>query len=254
MDRKIRIGAVSYLNTKPLIYGLSRLPIKDEISLICDYPAQIASKLKNDEIDIGLIPVAVINQLNQYHIIGSHCIACNGPVHSVAIFSEKPLNEITTILMDYQSRTSVMLARILLKEFWKLSPEFVETSGEDFKNLIKDNVAGIVIGDRALEQNKKSTFIYDLGEAWLSYTGLPFVFAAWVSNKKIPVSFIKKFEEANQFGLNELEKVIALEKYPPDDLLEYYTKYIKYNLDDLKLKGLNLFLKKLENFNTKGLL
>lgn len=253
MDRKIRIGAVSYLNTKPLIYGLSRLPIKDEIILISDYPANIASKLQNDEIDIGLIPVAAINKLKEHHIIGSHCIGCDGPVHSVAIFSECPISEVKTILLDYQSRTSVMLAKILIGEYWNITPEFRETNSEHFRDQIKGNVAAVIIGDRALEQKKHSKYMYDLGEAWLAYTGLPFVFAVWVSNKPIDKTFIKKFDDANQLGLNEIAKVISLEKNAPEDLFEYYTKYIQYKFDENKKRGLDLFLKKLQSFNTKVL-
>jgi len=87
LDRKIRIGAVSYLNTKPLIYGLSRHPVAAEIELIVDYPAHIARMLMQGQIDVGLVPVAIIPELEESHIITDYCIGCNGAVDSVSLFS-----------------------------------------------------------------------------------------------------------------------------------------------------------------------
>ena len=250
MDRKIRIGAVSYLNTKPLIYGLSQHPMQQEIELMVDYPSHIASMLLNNQIDVGLVPVAIIPKLQEAHIITDYCIGCNGAVDSVAIFSEQPLEQIHTILLDYQSRTSVMLTRILMQEYWKQSVTWQDTSGEAYLHQIKEGVAGVVIGDRAFEQKKHSAFKYDLGAAWKAHTGLPFVFAAWVANKSLPASFIQSFNEANAIGLNNLEAVVAQESYNHEALMHYYTQNISYNLDDAKRKGLSLFLEKLALLNT----
>ncbi len=149
LDRKIRVGAVSYLNTKPLLYGIENSPVINEISLVTEYPARIADKLLNDEIDIGLVPVSMIPQMKEYHVNTRYCIGCDGPVASVCLFSESPLEEIKTVLLDYQSRTSVALARILFKKHWKQNPRF-EDAGPDFINEIGDTTAAIVIGDRAL--------------------------------------------------------------------------------------------------------
>ena len=180
---KIKVGIVNYLNTRPLLYGIDRSPVKDRIELDGDYPANLAKKLLSGEIDLGLVPVAVLPALKEYHIITDYCIGCDGPVASVCIFSDVPLEEATEVLMDYQSRTSVALANVLLREYWKLDVPRVDTR-DDYRDRIKGRTAGLVIGDRALEQRRISPFIYDLGDAWKKHTGLPFVFAAWISNKK----------------------------------------------------------------------
>ena len=158
------------------------------------------------------------------------------------------MDEIKKIYLDYQSRTSVALAKILLKSYWKISPELVEAT-PGYINDISGTTAGIVIGDRALEQRKKSTYIYDLAEGWIEMTGLPFVFAAWVANKKLPEDFIKLFNEANKKGIENLPAVIAQNSFPQYDLYSYYMQNISYNLDEEKKKGLELFLEMLEKWS-----
>src|SRR6186713_1284881 len=98
LDRKIRVGAVSYLNTKPLLYGIRRSPAMQDIRLIIDYPSRIADMLLNDEIDMGLVPVAIIPRMKEYHINGEICIGCNGPVASVCIFSETPIDQVEKVI------------------------------------------------------------------------------------------------------------------------------------------------------------
>ena len=232
---------MSYLNTKPLLYGIENSPIIDEITLITEYPSRIADKLLADEIDIGLVPVAIIPQMKEFHMNTQFCIGCNGPVASVCLFSEVPIGEVKKVIMDYQSRTSVALAKILLKEYWNLQPVF-EQAGPDFLDQISGNTAAVVIGDRALRQRFVSTHFYDLGEAWKQMTGLPFVFAAWVSNKSLDPSWIKRFDQANAFGIQHISKVIEKIENPVFDLHEYYSRYLSYELDEEKKKGLNLFL------------
>lgn len=244
MQRKVRVGAVSYLNTKPLIYGIEKGMIKDEAELIIDYPSKIASMLLEDKIDVGLVPVAIIPQMKEHYIISDYCIGSVGVVASVCLFSEVPLPDIKTVLLDYQSRTSVALLKVLIKEYWKIDVEFEDTSG-DYQSKISGTTAGLVIGDRALEQRKKSPYIFDLGEEWENFTGLPFVFAAWISNKKLDENFIKHFNEANAFGLNKIEEVVKRNPFPVYDLHTYYKECISFDLDENKKKGLELFLGKL---------
>ena len=244
LERKIRVGAVSYLNTKPLLRGIQDSAIIQEIELHIDYPSRVASMLLEDKIDIGLVPVAIIPFLKEYHIDSNFCISCDGPVASVCLFSERPLGNVKRVLLDYQSRTSVQLVKVLLKEYWKLTPELVDAK-EDFRGEIKGDTAAVVIGDRSLEQRKISPYIYDLGEAWKNMTGLPFVFAAWISNKKMPEGFIKRFDNANAEGINNLGPLLKELRFDAFDLKEYYTRYIQYNLDEAKRKGLALFLSKL---------
>jgi chorismate dehydratase len=136
--KKIRAGAVSYLNTRPLLYGIRHHSISNQVDLIEDYPSRIAQLLIEDKIDLGLIPVAAIPQLREHHIISKYCIGADGPVASVCIFSDVPIEEVKTIYLDYQSKTSVSLARILLRDYWKKEVEFIATKNEDFRDLIKE--------------------------------------------------------------------------------------------------------------------
>ncbi|HVG40421.1 MAG TPA: menaquinone biosynthesis protein [Chitinophagaceae bacterium] len=246
--KKIKVAAVSYLNTKPLLYGINHHPVLNEIHLTENYPAIIAQLLVEDKIDMGLIPVAIIHKLKEWHIVGDYCIGSDGPVASVCIFSEMPMDEIKKIYLDYQSKTSVKLAQILIKEYWKKEVEWMDATGEDYRKEIIGTTAGVVIGDRALEQRLKSSYIYDLGEAWKHYTGLPFVFAAWISNKQLPLEFIGKFNEANAMGLQQISKVIIENPFSAYDLDTYYTQNISYELTDKKKEGLEVFLNAMEQF------
>lgn len=234
------------MNTKPLIYGIEKGMLKDEVELIIDYPSKIAIMLLDDQIDVGLVPVAIVPELKEHHIISDYCIGSVGDVASVCLFSEVPLREIKKVLLDYQSRTSVALLKVLIKEFWKLEVEFENTTG-NYQSQIGGTTAGLVIGDRALQQRKISSYVYDLGEEWMKFTGLPFVFAAWISNKKLNDSFIKSFNEANAFGLDRIDEVISHNSYDVFDLKHYYTDCISFDLDEKKRKGLNLFLEKIGN-------
>ncbi len=246
LNKRIRVGAVSYLNTRPLLFGLKRSGLMDRIELIEEYPARIAAMLLNDEIDVGLVPVAIIPLLKESHIITDYCIGAVSEVASVALFSEVSVEEVTKVLLDYQSRTSVNLAKILLKEYWK-KEVILEDAKEDFRSQIKGTTAGIVIGDRALEQRKTSKYTYDLASAWIDHTGLPFVFAAWVANKPLGEDFEDAFNRANGYGVSHINEVVSEINYDGYDLTKYYTENISYRLDEEKRKGLALFLEKLGN-------
>ena len=228
MERKIRIGAVSYLNTKPLLYGLEKGTIKDQIELFLDYPSNLVNALKNDQIDIGLIPVAALLDLDEYHIVSDYCIGTEGEVASVCVFSEVPMEEIDTVVLDYQSRTSVMLCKFLFEHHWKKPVKFIEAQDESYIELIKGNVAGLVIGDRALKSRTKFSHIYDLGLGWKEMTGLPFVFAVWVSIKQLDNLFLKSFNLANEEGLQHLAEVASREPFLEYDIEYYYRKNISY--------------------------
>lgn len=246
---KIRVGIVSYLNTKPLIYGLEKEPINEMIELIGAYPAKLAQMLADDEIDIGLIPVAAIPQLTSYHIVGNYCIGTEGEIASVGLFSEVPMNEIKTVYLDYQSRTSVALLKWLMKESWGIDPEIIQAEDESYREKIKGTTAGLVIGDRALEQRKISTFIYDLGSEWRSITGLPFVFAAWVSTKPLPDSFIQLFDKANSLGMDHIDEIVADTAFELYDLKKYYAFHLSYQLDERKKQGMAKFLQLIDQTN-----
>jgi chorismate dehydratase len=244
LQTKIRVGAVNYLNTKPLIYGFEQGLMAERIELKIDFPSKIAIMLLEDKIDVGLVPVAIIPEMKEHYIISDYCISCDGPVASVCLFSDVPLNKIERILLDYQSKTSVELLKILLKQFWKIDPVLEETTDE-YQSKISGTTAALIIGDRALEQRKISAHIYDLGLEWKKFTGLPFVFAAWVSNKKLDTDFINSFNKANSFGLDKLDKIVWENSYSTFNLTDYYTKYIRFQIDENKKKALNIFLNKI---------
>jgi chorismate dehydratase len=246
LDKKWRIGAVSYLNTRPLLLGMEQSPFRDSIDLVKSYPAQIAQDLLDDTIDIGLIPVAIMPLLKNPQVISKYVIGTEGKVASVALFSQVPMDQIEKVYLDYQSRTSVALAKILFKQYWNKEVEFLIAT-EGYINEISGTTAGIIIGDRALGSLNRFEHIYDLGLAWKQYSGLPFVFAAWVANKPVPAAFMEAFDVANGYGLNHLDEVISLipaneQEY---DLYKYYTENISYELTPEKRKGLELFLEAL---------
>jgi len=243
LSKKIRVGAVSYLNTKPLLYGLQHHAISESIELIEDYPANLARALEENTIDIGLVPVAVIPKLPEAHIISNYCIGATGPVASVSIFSQVPMESITSVYLDYQSKTSVNLARILLKNYWKQDVLLLEASS-NFMDLIDGSTAAVIIGDRALEKYNSYAYRYDLAEAWINYTGKPFVFATWVANKPIDEVFIANFNEANGIGLKNIDTVVEQLSHKNNsyDLHTYFTKNISYTLDAAKKEGMAQFL------------
>jgi len=248
LDKKWRIGAVSYLNTRPLLLGMEQSPFRDSIDLVKSYPAQIAQDLLDDTIDIGLVPVAIMPLLSNPLIVSKYVIGTEGEVTSVALFSQVPMDQIEKVYLDYQSRTSVQLAKVLFAQYWNKEVEFLIAT-EGYINEISGTTAGVIIGDRALASLKRFEHIYDLGLAWKQHTGLPFVFAAWVANKSIPAAFMEAFDAANAYGMKHLDEVITLIPATEQvyDLHKYYTENISYELTPEKRKGLELFLELIKN-------
>jgi len=238
---------VSYFNTQPLLLGIEKADFLSKIELVKDYPAKIAQALIDGQIDIGLVPVAITPLLSNPQLVSDFCIGTKSKVASVAIFSKVPMEQITSIYLDYQSRTSVQLARILLKEFWKKDIQFLQDE-EGYIQKIGETAAGVIIGDRALANLTEFEYVYDLGEAWMAYTGLPFVFAAWMSNQPIPEDFRTLFNNANAYGVEHIEEV--LNQLPARthgyDMETYYTKNIEYRLTDTMQQGMQLFLEKVK--------
>ncbi|MEO7446186.1 MAG: menaquinone biosynthesis protein [Ferruginibacter sp.] len=235
--------AVNYLNTKPLVYGFEKGLMAADVDLQFTYPADLATNLKEDKVDVGLIPVAALQELPEHFIISDYGIAADGDVASVCLFSEVPLEGIKTIYLDYQSRSSVMLLKILLHDFYCISPELVSAES-GYEQKIKGTTAGLVIGDRALSLRHRFSHIYDLAGGWKKLTGLPMVFAIWAANKKLPVDFKNKFNSTTGEGLQHLEEIAASIDYKPYNLTEYFTKNIRYILDDAAMEGMRLFEEK----------
>ncbi len=244
----IKVSVVSYLNTKPLLYGLVQEGLDKEIDLQLDIPSICAKKLVTEEVDLALIPVAAIPSLKNPHIISDYCIGAEGKVRTVAVFADQPLETLTDIHLDFHSRTSVELLKILLKKYWKLNPNLIHAR-EGFTNNIKGNTGALVIGDKAIRLEEKHPFIYDLGEVWMQMTKLPFVFAAWVSNRQLNEHFLNRFNQALKIGIEHIPQLLYLlpSPHPNFSLKDYFTQNISYHFDKNKKEALTLFLAELSD-------
>lgn len=240
---KVKISAVSYLNTKPFVYGIENNEVKNSITLELDMPSLCAQKLLENKVDIGLVPVAIIPHLKEAHIITDNCIGAVGAVSSVVLYSDVPLSEIKTIQLDYQSRTSVNLTRVLAANYWKISPQW-EQAKPGYENGVEQGHAAVIIGDRTFGIRDRFRYAWDLSEEWMNFTGLPFVFACWVANKELPKEFIGQLNQALKWGVDRrLEVADQLrDKYPNIDVRDYLGEKIRYDLDEPKRKGLARFL------------
>jgi chorismate dehydratase len=243
---KIRISAVKYANTYPFIFGLTQSGFDKKVILETDHPADCAAKLLDGRADIGLIPAGALPLLKEYHIISDYCIGANGNVRTVRLFSNTEPEKIHTIYLDYHSRTSVNLIKVLARDYWKQNFRWVDTQkGFDFQG-IGEGEAMVIIGDRCFEFENMFSYKPDLASLWKEHTGLPFVFACWVSNKALDPGFLREFNEALLTGINNIDGVVA--RFGPSaavgsaELKDYLTHNIDYDFNNDKRKALNLFL------------
>jgi chorismate dehydratase len=245
--RKKKVTAISFYNTLPFIYGISKNKILDDIELSLDPPAICADRLIAGSVDIGLVPVASISEIMNASIFSSYCIGADGAARTVILASEVPVEEIKEIILDYQSRTSVQLIRILVQEFWHYNIDF-KLGNAGFEGTdIKNHTAAIVIGDKAFIVEKKYKYTYDLAEVWKKFTGLPFVFACWVTNCKLEKSFVNRFEEAIHYGITHISDAALTAKFNGlnclSDIEDYLRNNMSYTLDEKKKEAMQLFLK-----------
>ena len=244
MAEKIRVTAVSYLNTIPFVYGLQHTSIQDEIILSLDYPAECARKVISGECDLGLVPVAAIPAIPLYNIVSDFCIGAQGPVRTVVLLSNSPIDTIDKVYLDYQSRTSVVLVKVLAHNLWKINPEWAAYTPQHSLKDIDPYEGLVVIGDKVFELESHFKYKYDLAEEWIRLTGLPFVFAAWTANKKIDSSFIDSFNNALRQGVEKLKESVEL--YPPLKLTKpdaefYLRNNISFDFTKEKREALKLF-------------
>jgi chorismate dehydratase len=233
---KIKISAVSYTNTKPFIYGLEHDDVLQQIDLSLDIPSECAAKVIDGRVDVGLMPVAAIPLVPNANIISDYCIGSVGAVNSVFIFSNVPVHEIKTLKLDSQSRTSNNLAKVLLKFYYKQEVTF--TTDPD-----AETDAIVLIGDRTFGKKEQFPFSYDMGQEWMDFTGLPFVYAAWVANKHIPEEFVAAFNRALKLGLdNRLALLKQLPANPLFDLNDYLLHRLDFDLTEKKREALKRFL------------
>ena len=254
MTPTLRVGAVNYLNAKPLVEGLTDLAPNVRLSL--DLPSRLADQLAAGRIDVGLIPVAEFFRGDGYSFVPNVAIGSRGPVLSVTLFSRRPWEGIRSVSLDEGSRTSAALTRVLLRKRYGVHPRFeqlpIDASADD---LATDAV--LLIGDRAMRACLPGyPFAYDLGEEWAAWTGLPMVFALWAVRKDVELGDAESaFHRAKEHGLANAGP-IAQREAPLLGLdagycRRYLSNVIRYDLGPAELAGMRKFRELLEGSENK---
>lgn len=233
----------------PFRWALKKSEVLNKIDLQEDIPSICAQKLKFNQVDIALVPVALLAEFPTFEVVSNYCIGAFKKVDSVMLYSDVPLNEMETIVLDYQSLSSINLTKVLCKFFWKINPHFVNAF-PGFEKETKGTKASVVIGDRTFELNGSYKYQYDLAEEWYKFTHLPFVFAAWVSNKKINELFLSEFNSVLKQGIDNIDEALA--EIIPDEIVKNYnlSNYLKnrisYPLDEPKKEAMRKFINYME--------
>lgn len=246
----MRIGAVSYLNTKPLVYGLQQLA--PQVKVLFDLPSRLADQLAAGKLDVALIPSIEFFQNPDYTIVSDACIGCRGPVLSVKLLSRVPLAKIRTLALDEGSRTSAALVRILLAERFDLHPELLPFPIAASPESVQAD-ALLMIGDRAMHPPAGS-FVetWDLGDEWCRWAELPFVFAMWVARKADTASaedeqveLAALLSQARDNGVAHLTEIAAREHaavgLSSEQTLTYLRDNLYFHLGPRELRGLQLY-------------
>jgi chorismate dehydratase len=240
----VKISAVSYLNTFPFVYGIRESGLLHNFSLELDVPSVCAEKLKNGSVDIALVPVAALPEIGGLNYISDFCIGAVGEVKTVLLLSKVPREKIRKVHLDFDSRTSVELVKVLARHHWRIHPQWENlqagraASPEDIESLV-------AIGDKTFLIRKNFPYVYDLAAEWIRFTGLPFVFAVWVSRVKLPDEVLQQFTEALSFGILHKKDCINYfrDRLPAcEDCLSYLEHNISYEFDERKRQGLGKFL------------
>jgi chorismate dehydratase len=244
---QIRLGAVAYLNARPLVYGLERSPL---VKLRFDVPSKCAELLHAGAIDVGMIPsIEYLRGGTGYRVVPDLAIASRGPVASVLLFTSKPIDEVRSIAMDTSSRTSVALVKVLCTRHFRIAPA-LRPFGPDLKAMLADCDAALVIGDNALfaDVGGGSVETIDLGQAWTDMTGLPFVWAFWAGRPgAIGADHVQALREARDEGVTRPREIA--EAYSPDEpgrwdrSASYLRDNIKYELGRDERSAVDLFFR-----------
>ena len=229
--RALRLGSVSFLNAKPLIYGLVGA---EGIELGLDVPSRLLDGMREGGYDVALLPVIDYQRMDGLRMLTSGGIGCDGPTLTVRIFSPVPIEKIETLACDTDSHTSVALARIVLAESYGLHPEFVPLTAFREGQAAKGGVAKLLIGDKVVAQEPPRSLMphqLDLGEAWKRLTGLPFLFAAWMARDGVELGNLPQtLAGAKAKGLAHVDEIIAREAAPVGWPLDVARRYLTQNL------------------------
>ena len=242
--QQLRIGAVNYLNTKPLVFGLAdRLPAAE---IVYDLPSRLADRLSTGKLDLALVPSIALARHPEWSIVSDACIGCLGPVLSVKLMFRVPPAKVRTLALDEGSRTSAVLTQILLYQLYSIRPKLVDLPiGESPANIPADAV--LVIGDRAI-RNLHVGFdeIWDLGDRWCRWAELPFVFAMWIARPGIDTAEASRaLSAARDEGYQHLTEISREQseamQLPVELIHEYLHHNLHYRLDEKQVEGLDLF-------------
>src|SRR5262245_17883792 len=244
MPRPIRVGAVSYLNTKPLIEGLASFAPQAELEL--DFPSRLADRLASGDLDVALIPVVEYFRGRNYTVVPGVSIASRGPVLSVTLFSRVPVAEIRSVALDEGSRTSAALARVLLETRYAVRPQTVQLPiGVAADDMSTDAV--MLIGDRAMKACLPGfAHAYDLGQEWFDWTGLPFVYAVWAVRAGMDLRGVDRALRAcGDYGLAKVGPIAQREAaqlgLDPGFCRRYLSNILCFDLGPRELAGLAKF-------------
>lgn len=241
-----RVGAVSFLNAKPIVYGLEMGGAEESVDLQFHLPAVCTELLLQDQLDVAIIPSIQYTLSESLYLVPDISISSYGPVASVLLYCKKDISDVKTIAVDERSRTSVALLKILCSEFYMIQPEFV-VSEPDVATMLETNDAGLVIGDRALYNSDKYHEIRDLASDWRELTTLPFVFAVMAGfEDAVSPDRVHMLWESLSQGLNNIRKIAANHPGPCvqnfAELNErYLSENINFRLGKTELDGLKLF-------------
>ena len=246
----MRISAISYLNTAPLMWDFEHATAGDQFEISYTIPSQCARELQNGTADIGIIPSAAYASIPEISIIPGVAIASKRAVRSILLVSLKPMDDIRTVALDSSSLTSAALTRVLFEKYWG-GPRQFSAVAPNFEAMLAENDAALLIGDPALQIDRSRYHTWDLAEEWLRFTGKPFVFAFWAvrndATKSSSLDLSGIFQSSRDHGLEpgNLRQITQSWseklKLPADDLSAYLTSNIFYYLDDSCLEGLSLF-------------
>ena len=242
---KLKIGAIPFLNAKPITYGIERGLGEGRFEVEFHPPAVGARLLGEGKLDLAIIPTIEYARSEGLRIVPGISIASRGEVLSVLLLSDKPLEQIESIAVDDRSRTSVALLRILCAELYEIEPELVE-SEPDPDSMLERCDAALLIGDTALYCQRETKLRRDLGRDWRELTGQPFVFAFWAGREgAIGVGETELLMRSLQQGLMSIQKIASNYECPLGDCSElnerYLSEKIRYSLGDAELTGLKLF-------------
>jgi chorismate dehydratase len=249
--RRLRISAISYLNTAPLMWDFEHGPVGREFEISYTIPSRCAAALHEGSADIGLIPAAAYATIPNLSILPSVAIASRGPVRSILLLSKTPLEKIRSVALDNSSLTSIALLKVLFAKWWPGTRTFSDMP-PDLKQMLERHDAALLIGDPALKVDRSRYVTYDLAEEWIRFTGKPFVFAFWVRQVALrdvepSLDLAQVFQESRDHGLApDSLSHIACAWAPRVGLTEaevqaYLTENIHYSLDAACLQGLRLF-------------